>query len=66
MIKLKRILKEKDITQSKLARMTDLEICQISNICSGKQKTLLLSTAKKIAKALNMTIDELFSDEAEF
>jgi transcriptional regulator with XRE-family HTH domain len=65
MTKLKRILQEKGINQSKLARMTNLEICQVSNICNGKQKTIYLNTAKRIAKALNMTLDEIFSDENE-
>ncbi len=59
---LKVILTQDKITQTKLAEMADLEIYQVSNIASGKQKDLLLSTAKKICVALNRSLDEVFGD----
>ena len=59
---LKIILRQKKITQTKLAELSDLEIYQVSNIVTGKQKDLLMSTAKKICNALNVTLDEAFGD----
>jgi transcriptional regulator with XRE-family HTH domain len=56
------ILREKGITISELAKITDLEISQVSNICSGKQKDMKLSTAKKICNALNISLEEAFGD----
>lgn len=59
---LKIILRQKKITQTKLAELADLEIYQVSNIVTGKQKDFLMSTAKKICNALNVTLDEAFGD----
>ncbi len=56
------ILRERKITQTELAEMAGLEVYQISNIVTGKQKDLLMSTAKKICNALNITLDEGFGD----
>jgi transcriptional regulator with XRE-family HTH domain len=60
--KLRLYLREHKITQTKLAELADMEIYQISNIASGKQKDILLSTAKRICNALGTTLDEVFGD----
>ncbi len=60
--KLRMILFEKNISQKELAELTNMECCQISKIVSGTQKTLMLDSAKKIAKALGVTVDEAFGD----
>lgn len=60
--KLRMILFEKNISQKELAELTNMEYCQISKIVSGTQKTLMLDSAKKIAKALGVTVDEAFGD----
>lgn len=56
------ILRDKKITQKKLAEMADMEVYQISKIATGMQKDLLMSTAKRICNALNVTLDEAFGD----
>jgi transcriptional regulator with XRE-family HTH domain len=56
------ILRGKKITQKKLAEMADMEVYQISKIATGMQKDLLMSTAKRICNALNVTLDEAFGD----
>lgn len=56
------IIKQKRITQTQLAQLSDLEIYQVSNIVSGKQKDMLMSTAKKICNALNVSLDEAFGE----
>ena len=61
--KLKRILFEKGVTQKDLADITNMENCQISNIVSGNQKNIMLDSAKKIAKALGVTLDDAFGDD---
>jgi DNA-binding Xre family transcriptional regulator len=48
--------------QKHLAELADLELYQVSNIVTGMQKDMLLSTAKKICNALNITLDEAFGD----
>lgn len=55
-------LREHKITQTELAQMAGLQIYQVSNIVSGKQKDILMSTAKKICNALSLTLDEAFGD----
>ncbi len=52
-----------DITQRQLARATDKEYYQISEWVSGKRPDMLLSTAKKICKVMDCTLDELFGDD---
>jgi len=56
------ILRQNKITQTQLAQMADLEIYQVSNIVSGKHKDMLMSTAKKICNALNISLDEAFGE----
>jgi transcriptional regulator with XRE-family HTH domain len=59
---LKIILKKKKISQTELAKLSDLEIYQVSNIVSGKQKDILLSTAKRICNALNISLNDAFGE----
>jgi putative transcriptional regulator len=61
-VKLKTILKQRNITQTELAKMTDLEIYQVSKICSGKLNDMLLSTALKICNALDVSFERIFGD----
>ncbi len=57
MSKLQEILNEKQITQKQLAILTGLTETYISYFISGK-RGMSLETAKKIAKALNVKIDD--------
>jgi len=60
--KLEFIIMKRGIMQKDLAVMADVEKYQISQICSGQKKNIMLDTAKKICKALNVTLDEAFGD----
>lgn len=64
--KLRIILDTKRIMQKDLAKKADVEIYQISEICSGKRTgNIMLSTAKRIVKVLGVTLDEAFGDDEE-
>ena len=51
--------KKLGLTNEKLANMTGLPVNTISRIASGATKEPTLKTLKKIAKALDCTIDDL-------
>lgn len=57
------VLAQQGLKQKDLVRLCDLETCQVSNIVSGKVTNISLATAKKIAKALNSTLDAVFGDD---
>lgn len=60
---IKRIRKEKNLTQEKLAEISDLSISYVKQIESTKDyKNLTLTTMLKISKALEVSINELFKD----
>ena len=60
--KLEFILMSRGIMQKDLAVMANVEKYQISQICSGQKTNIMLDTAKKICRALNVTLDEAFGD----
>jgi DNA-binding XRE family transcriptional regulator len=47
------------LSQEKLARIADVSNNTIINIEAGKQQNPTVDTIKKIAKALNMSIEDL-------
>lgn len=64
-LKIERI--KKDMTQEQLASRANICRLTISNIETGKQNidSLKLGTLKKLAKALNTTVEELFFNQEE-
>lgn len=60
--RLKIILSTRGLSQREFAEMVDMEVYQISNICSGRRSNILLTNAKKIASALQLSLDEVFGD----
>ncbi len=50
---------DKGLSQEKLARLSDVANNTIVKIEAGKNQNPTLDTLKKIAKALNISIDEL-------
>lgn len=55
-----RQLREKlDLSQEKLARLADVSNNTIINIEAGKQDNPTIDTLKKVAKALNVSVEEL-------
>lgn len=59
--KLKRIMKEKNISRLELALKTEISPRTIELIEQGKTESPQLDTVQKIAKALDTTIDDLVS-----
>lgn len=58
-IKIKKLREKLGLSQEKLARLADVSNNTIINIESGKQQNPTIETVKKIAKALNVSIEEL-------
>lgn len=56
---IKKLRKEKGLSQEKLARLADVANNTIIKIEAGKNQNPTLDTLKKIAKALEISIDEL-------
>ena len=59
---LKMILLDKGMTQKELAKLSDIEEYKISLLCTGKAKDVLISSANRICKILNVSLDEAFGD----
>lgn len=59
---IKKVLKEKKITQRKLADGTGIARSTISEIVSGVQVDMLMRTAKNIANFLGCSLEELFGE----
>ena len=60
--KLRACITERGLTQEQVAKLSNVEIYQISKLASGVSRDCLLSTAKKICNALNKTLDEAFGE----
>jgi len=58
----KRLREKRGISQEKLARLADVSNNTIINIEAGKQDNPTIETLKKIAKALEIGVDDLIKD----
>ena len=56
---IKKLREEKGLSQEKLARLADVSNNTIVNIEAGKQNNPTIETLKSIAKALEISVDEL-------
>jgi len=56
---IKKLRQEKGISQDRLSKLADLSLNTIVNIESGNNPNPTIETLEKIAKALNVSIDEL-------
>ncbi|MBI4094753.1 MAG: helix-turn-helix transcriptional regulator [Candidatus Liptonbacteria bacterium] len=56
---IKRLRKEKDISQDKLSKLADLSLQTIVKIETDESPNPTIETAQKIAKALGVSIDDL-------
>lgn len=56
---IKRIRNKKDISQDKLSKLADVTLTTLSKIESGININPTVKTIQKIAKALNVSVDEL-------
>ena len=60
---IKKLLKEKNMTIYRLAKITSFDETGLRNIINGKRKDPHISTILRIAKALNVKVDDLLLDE---
>lgn len=56
---IKKLREKQGLSQEKLARLADVSNNTIVNIEAGKQKNPTIDTLKKIAKALEIGVDDL-------
>jgi transcriptional regulator with XRE-family HTH domain len=56
---IKKLRQEKGISQDRLSKLTDLSLNTIVNIEAGNNLNPTIETLEKIAKALEVSIDEL-------
>ena len=57
--KMKQLREKLDLSQEKLARLADVSNNTIINIEAGKQDNPTIDTLKKVAKALNVSVEDL-------
>ncbi|PAD70631.1 transcriptional regulator [Bacillus sp. 7586-K] len=57
---LKDLLDKRKMTQQHLSELTGIDKSQISGYVSNTRKSMSLKTAKKLAVALNCSVDELY------
>ncbi|HOJ66994.1 MAG TPA: helix-turn-helix transcriptional regulator [Paludibacteraceae bacterium] len=55
----KRLREQRGLSQEKLARLADVSNNTIINIEAGKQDNPTIETLKKVAKALNVPVENL-------
>lgn len=55
----KRLREKQGLSQEKLARLADVSNNTIINIEAGKQDNPTIETLKKVAKALNVPVEDL-------
>ena len=58
---IKRLRKAKNLSQDKLSRLADVSHATIIKIESGANKNPTIETLAKIAKALNVSVDDLIN-----
>ena len=56
---IKKIRQEKGISQDRLSKLADLSLNTVVNVESGANSNPTIETIRKIAKALNISIDAL-------
>ena len=60
-----RIRKEKKLSQEGVARRSGLATVTISKLEEGKSSDPRMSTVRKLAKALDCSLEAFFADESE-
>ena len=62
MTRLRKVLKEKNITQKELSAKADVGEYRISRLCNGRDKNFEIQTAIRIVKVLSCSLDDAFGD----
>ena len=68
LLRLKEVLQEKKVSQSKLSRLADVSISTIQEMYHNPYHDAVLSTLDRIAKALDVKVCDLYEvlpDDAE-
>lgn len=60
---IKKLLKEKNMTIYRLAKITSIDETGLRNIINGKRKDPHISTIAKIAKSLDVKVDDLLLEK---
>ncbi|MRX73032.1 helix-turn-helix domain-containing protein [Bacillus lacus] len=58
-LNLNEIIKERNMSQRELARLTNLRPNTISHLCSDKVDRVYLDTLERVCKALDIKVEEL-------
>ena len=61
--RIKKLMLDKGINESELIEKSKLSPTTVNNILQGKLKNVLTSSVFKIAKALNVPLQEFFHDD---
>ena len=61
-MRLKEVLQEKNISMSKLSRMSDISFSTISRIINDKNYSPTLTTLERIARAMDISISDLYEE----
>ena len=62
---IKKFRKKKKLSQDKLAKMADVTLTTLVKIESGVNDNPTIKTLKKIADALEVTVDDLLENDTE-
>lgn len=62
--KIKKLIKEKGMTQEELARKADIPYATLIKIVGGNVDNPTVRTIQKLAKALNVSVDELLTESS--
>ena len=62
---IKKLRKKKKLSQDKLAKMADVTLTTLVKIESGVNDNTTIKTLKKIADALEVTVDDLLENDTE-
>ena len=60
--KIKKIINENEMTQEQLARKADIPYATLIKIVSGSVENPTVKTMQKLAKALDIAIEDLLND----
>ena len=61
-IRINKLCKERNITVNKLAFMSGVTQSTLNNIVSGRNKSVTVSTLKKLCDGMEISITDFFSD----
>ena len=59
--KIKKLIKEKNMTQEELARKADIPYATLLKILNGTVENPTVKTMQKLARALEVSVDELLT-----